>query len=252
MLAVSHEWKWVPPGAEELLIDDVVVIDYPEWASMGFYAMQAQVADPDQTVEKVCAEARRRERAATEWWITPSTRPDELEEVLIERGAFRSDVADILALDMSSGVPTIPVPKDVHAVVVTDAKTLHDAESVTAAVWGGEPSRGKRREAQLQSLGTPLDDQGGFRVVCYSGKTPFATAGCQLVDEVARMYGGCVLPEMRSSGGYRGTLRRRLDISYENGARLALVHARVNTSKPILMRLGFESYGEGRLYTLAV
>jgi hypothetical protein len=153
---------------------------------------------------------------------------------------------------MSGGVPVIPVPEDVHALVVTDARRLEDAEVVAASVWGGEPSQGDRREAQLRSLGDPLDEQGGFRVVAYSGQTPFATAGCQIVDEAARMYGGCVLPVMRGRGGYRGTLRRRLDVSYENGARLALVHARIDTSKPILMRLGFESFGEGRLYTLPV
>jgi hypothetical protein len=250
VLAASHAWQWVPPGAEELLIEDIVVIDYPEWASMGFYAVPAQVADPHHSVEEVCGEARRRGRPATEWWITPSTRPDELEELLIGRGAVRSDVAEILALDISQGTPAIPVPEDVHAVVVTDAKCLEDAEYVAASVWGGEPSQGDRREAQLRSLGDPLDEQGGFRVVAYTGQTPFATAGCQVVDEVARLYGGCVLPAMRGRGGYRETLRRRLDVSCANGARLALVHARVETSKPILMRLGFESYGEGRLYTL--
>ena len=36
VLAASHDWQWVPPDAEELLIEDIVVIDYPEWASMGF------------------------------------------------------------------------------------------------------------------------------------------------------------------------------------------------------------------------
>jgi hypothetical protein len=88
-----------------------VVIDYPEWASMGFYAMPSLVADPHHTVKEVCGEARRRGRSATEWWITPSTEPGDLEAMLIERGAVRSDVADILALDMSEGVPAIPVPE---------------------------------------------------------------------------------------------------------------------------------------------
>jgi len=34
VLGASHAWQWVPPGAEELQIDDVLVIDYPEWARM--------------------------------------------------------------------------------------------------------------------------------------------------------------------------------------------------------------------------
>jgi GNAT superfamily N-acetyltransferase len=249
VLGASDAWQWVPPGAEQLHIDDVVVIDYPEWARMGFYAMPTRVAAPQRAVTAVCEAARRRGHLSTEWWVTPSTSPA-LEGALIKRGAVASDAADILAYDMSGGIPPVPVPNDVHAVVVTNAQSLDEAESVAAAVWGGEPSSADRREDQLRSLGDPLDEQGGFRVVAYAGRMAFATAGCQVVDGVARLYGGCVLPEMRGRGGYRQTLLKRLEVAHDHGARLALVHARVNTSKPILTQLGFTSYGEGRLYTL--
>ncbi len=253
VLEASHAWQWVPPDAEELQVEDVVVIDYPAWARMGFYAMPSQVADPLRAVTAVCEAARSRGRTATEWWLTPSTGPADLESILIERGAVESDVADILALDMADGVPTVPVSDTVHAVVVADAQSLDDAESVAAAVWGGDPSSGDRRADQLRSLsGLPLDVQGGFRTVAYSDHVAFATGGCQVVDGVARLYGGCVLPEMRGLSGYRETLRKRLEVAYQNDARLALVHARVDTSKPILTRLGFQSYGKGRLYTLTV
>lgn len=256
VLEASHAWQWVPPGAEVLDVEGVVVIDYPEWARMGFYAMPAEVAEPDRVVRAISEAARARGRAATEWWVTPSTRPAgvraELEATLVERGAVESDVADIVACDLTEGVPTVPVPDDVRAVVVSDARSLDDAESVAAQVWGGDPSSGQRREDQLLSLGDPLDDQGGFRVVAYQEQVAFATGGCQVVDDVGRLYGGCVLAPHRGRGGYRATLRLRLEVAHDHGARLALVHARVNTSKPILTRLGFRSYGEGRLYTLPV
>jgi GNAT superfamily N-acetyltransferase len=238
-----------------LRIDDIVVIDYPAWARMGFYAMPEHIADPEQAVAAVCEAARIRGRASIDWWIAPFSSLAALEQTLVRHGAVMSDAADILACDISTGLPAIPVPTDVHAMVVTDAQSLEDAETVAAAVWGGEPSSGDRREAQLRSLGDPddpLDVQGGFRVVAYRDGTAFATAGCQVVDGVARLYGGCVLPEMRGRGGYRQMLLTRLEVAYAHGAQLALVHARVNTSKPILTRLGFHSYGEGRLYSLAV
>jgi len=219
---------------------------------MGFYAMPAHVSDPAEAIGAVCAAARSRDRASSEWWIAPDTEPADVEKQLVNRGAVVSDVADILAYDMSHGVPEIPVPGKVEDVVVGNAQHLDDAETVAAAVWGGTPSSGERREAQLQSLGHPLDGQGGFRVVAYIEGDPFATAGCQIVDPVARLYGGCVLPESRGRGGYRSTLRKRLEVAHDHGARLALVHARTNTSKPILTRLGFKSYGEARLYTLPV
>jgi hypothetical protein len=175
VLAASHAWQWVPPGAQELRIEGIVVIDYPEWARMGFYAMPAHVADPARAVVAVCEAARSRGRTTSEWWITPSTWPPTLETLLVERGAVGSDVADILAYDMSGGVPAVPVADDVRSTVVTDATSLDDAEAVASAVWGGEPSSGARREQQLASLGDPLDDQGGFRVVAYAGRTAFAT-----------------------------------------------------------------------------
>jgi hypothetical protein len=252
VLAASQAWQWVPPGAELLDIGDVRVIDYPAWARMGFYAMPAAVPDPAAAVDAVCAAARERGHASVEWWISPSTEPPGLEQELVRRGAVVSDSADIVALDMSAGAPEIPVPDEVEAIVVDDARRLDDAEAVAAAVWGGAPSSGERREAQLASLGTPLDEEGGFKVVAYLSGTPFATAGCQVVGEVARLYGGCVLPRLRGRGGYRATLRTRLQVAFEHGARLALVHARVGTSKPVLARLGFTAYGEGRVLSSSV
>lgn len=252
VLAASHAWRWVPPGAEELLIEDVVVIDYPSWARMGFYAMPEQVADPTEAIGAVCEAARNRGHAAAQWWVNPSTRPADLGATLVERGAVESEVTEILAYDLSQGLPDLPVPDDVHALVVADAQSLDATETVAAVVWGGEPSSGQRRKDQLRSLGTPLDAQGGFRTVAYLDEVPFATAGCQVVDGVARLYGGCVLPTLRGRGGYLATLGRRMAVASQNGAHLALVHARVATSGPILRRVGFQSYGEARLYTSPV
>ncbi len=252
VLKASRAWQWIPPGAEALQIGDVPVIDYPEWARMGFYAMPAGVTNPAAAVTAVSAEARSRGRETVSWWVAPDTEPADLQRLLLHSGATLAEVADILAYDMSQGPPEIPVPDDVDNIVVTNAQGLDDAERVAAVVWGGTPSSGERRNGQLLSLGHPLDDQGGFRVVAHLDRRPFATAGCQIVADVARLYGGCVLPELRGLGGYRSTVRERLRVAHDHGARLALVHARSDTSKPILTRLGFESYGETRLYNLAV
>ena len=250
VLQASRGWKWVPPGAELLRVGEVEVIAYPEWARMNFYAMPERVADPEETVTAVCDAARSRGRTTTEWWVAPYVDGDPLVETLLRRGATTTEVSEILACDLSAGLPDIPVPDDVRTMRVSDARTLDDAERVTAVVWGGDPSSGERRAEQVRVAEGPLDVSEGFRVVAYAEGEPFATAGCQVVDGVARLWSGCVLPEWRGRGGYRATLRARLAIARDNGAGLALVHARVGTSKPILTRLGFASYGEGRLYTL--
>lgn len=251
VLKVSDDWRWIPPGAEQLEVAGVDIIDYPAWARMGFYVTPLDVRERvDRVVDDVQQEARTRGRDESKWWITPTTRPASLESLLIARGADQTELADILAYDVTAGVPdTGPTPK-VICRVVGDAASLADAEAVAAAVWGGEPSSGERREQQLRDLGNPLDRERGFRVVAYLEGRAIATGGCQLAGQVARLWGACSLPDARGVGGYRAVLRTRLEVARAHGATLALVHARVGTSKPILMRLGFVSYGEGRLYSL--
>jgi len=250
VLRASEDWKWVPPGAETLTIEGVTVIDYPEWARMGFHAMPCDVAEPLTAVAAVQQAARERGRKTVDWWLSPASRPS-MEQTLIANGAHLSVALDILALDLSNGLPEIPESVGVESHVVDDAKRLEDAERVAATVWGGEPSSGERRAAQLKSLARVPDDDGGFRVVSYRDGRAITTAGCQLADGVARLYAGCTIPDARGLGGYRASVAKRLDVAWHNGARFALVHARVETSGPILTRMGFQPYGEARVYDLA-
>ncbi|MGH3500680.1 MAG: GNAT family N-acetyltransferase [Nocardioidaceae bacterium] len=253
VLKASDDWVWVPPGAERFRVSGVDVIDYPEWARMGFYAKPLDVGEPvEQVVDDVQQAARSRGRDKADWWITPTIRPPALEEQLIARGAEQTEQTDILAYDMSTCLPDTGPTAGVDCMIVSDAVTLEDAERVAARVWGGAPSAGERRQQQLGGLGDPLDAEAGFRVVAYVKGNAIATGGCQVAGDVARLYGACSLPDARGRGGYRALLRRRLEAAREHGATLALVHARVATSKPILVRLGFETYGQGRLYSLPV
>lgn len=251
VLTASDDWVWVPPGAERLDIAGVDVIDYPDWARMGFYVPPRVVTGAvHELVDAVKRCALERGRDGSSWWITPTTTPPSLERSLVQHGAELTEVTDLLTFDMSTNVLDPGPTKDVHAYVVHDAETLEEAERISAAVWGGEPSSGERRAQQLRDLGCPLDSEGGFRAVSTCGTRPIATGGCQVVTDVARLYGACSLPDARGLGGYRELLRKRMEVARDDGATLALVHARVNTSGPILRRLGFESFGQARLFTL--
>lgn len=253
VVQASDEWVWAPPGAEKLSVAGVDVIEYPDWARMGLYVMPLDVHEPiEHVVEGIQQTARARGRDKSDWWIAPTTRPAALEEQLVAQGAELTEVTDILAYDMSSRVPDTGPTSRISCRVVHDALALDEAEQVSAVVWGGEPSSGERRELQLRDIGSPLDSEGGFRVVATLEGRPIATGGCQVAREVARLYGACTLPDARGLGGYRAVLRTRLEVAHAQGARLALVHARVHTSRPILVRLGFVSYGQGKLYSLPV
>lgn len=156
-----------------------------------------------------------------------------------------------MAFDMTYGPPQTGETPEVATHLVVDDVTLDEAEVVSTQVCGGEPSSGDRRAVQLSRLDDPWGEA-GFRVVARIAGRPTATGGCQVVGEVARLYGACCLPNARGRGGYRAVLRAPLELARSRGATLALVHARVDTSQPILVRLGFEVYGRGHLYRLPV
>lgn len=252
VLAASDAWRWVPEGAEALVVDGIDVIDYPDWALMGFYARPRRVPDPERIVAAVVKAARERGRAKVQWWVSPSTRLVDLADFLIAHGATLDVETEVYALDLTDGIPDHGPTEGLVARLVQDEATLDDAEHVTAAVWGGEPSSGERRAQKLAALARPAAEQDGFQVVVYDATgAPLATGGCQIVDRVARLWSACTLLEARGRGAYRLVLARRLEVAVEHGATLALVHASVGISGPIVRRIGFTPYGTGRILSQA-
>lgn len=74
----------------------------------------------------------------------------------------------------------------------------------------------------------------------------------QVVDGVARLWGAATQDSARGRGAYRAVLGARLAYAREHGATLALVHAKVGTSGPIVARCGFTSHGRAYDYRLPV
>ena len=60
-----------------------------------------------------------------------------------------------------------------------------------------------------------------------------------MADHVVRLWGTATLPELRRRGGYRSLVGARLQEGHSRGANLAIVTARVETSGPILQKMGF-------------
>ena len=76
-------------------------------------------------------------------------------------------------------------------------------------------------------------------------------AGCgglALVDGVARLWGGVVVPAARGTGIYRAVLAARMAYAVDHGATMALVKGKVDTSGPILRRAGFDVFGQELVY----
>jgi GNAT superfamily N-acetyltransferase len=84
--------------------------------------------------------------------------------------------------------------------------------------------------------------------VAYVNGLPTGSGGVTLVDGVARLWGGVVVPSARGQGVYRAVLDARLSYAAAHGATMALVKGKIDTSGPILRRAGFAAYGREPSY----
>lgn len=256
VLAASDAWRWVPPEAATYEIDGVQVIDYPDWAFTPYYVTPLGTGlENDQLpgpLEHIIADARDRGKAKTSWWLSPSTRPDGFGEAIEAAGGRLDETCDIYAFDMTDSLPGVGDTGAMGTALVTDSQTLDDFRTVAEAVWGDPPITAERRADLLAEVSQPIEVARGCRVVAYDDGAPIAMGGMQVVDGVCRLWGAATLESARGRGAYRAVLLRRLQEAGELGATLALVHARIGTSGPIVHRCGFTSYGRGYALELPV
>ena len=85
-------------------------------------------------------------------------------------------------------------------------------------------------------------------MVAYVDGRPVGTGGLTVADGVGRLWSGSVLEAHRGRGVYRALLAERLQYAVRQGATMALVKGRVDTSGPILRRAGFAAHGQERSY----
>jgi GNAT superfamily N-acetyltransferase len=85
-------------------------------------------------------------------------------------------------------------------------------------------------------------------LVAYVNGRPVGSGGILLVDGVARLWGGVVVPSARGQGVYRAVLDARLAYAVRHGATMALVKGNVATSAPILRKAGFTAFGQEPFY----
>jgi hypothetical protein len=247
VLAEAASWVWVPPEAQTVDTDEFLLIAYP-----------AHFADPtvatrwhsdraaDELIDEVLDAAHGLGRESVTFFdLGDNTRPRDLERRLRERGAELTETLAVLALDLTAGLPDLDVPPDLEVRRITGIDDLRRAEEVDVAVFGGEHAD---EESLALSASRLADD---WRFLVLRDGTPVGAAGHVVAGSTLRLYGGAVLAEARHSGAYRALLDARLRAGAEAGATLALVKGRVETSAPVLLRAGFQRFGEVRAYRLA-
>jgi GNAT superfamily N-acetyltransferase len=279
----AAEWVWVPPDAEQVVTDSYQVIAYPDWFQHPTkVAWSVSDRPAGELIDEVAAHVREWGRDTLYWWVRADTQPADTEAVLQSRGGTVAETVQVLAYDLTDGPPELGLPgglacpaladipftarptpaaspaalaglAGVRAEVVQDEPALRASDLVNAEVWDEHPDRTPADvAAELAEIRADLETWSGFRIVVYADGEPAAAGGCNLVGDVARLWGAGARTAFRGRGIYRVLLAARIGLAREHGATFALVKGRVQTSGPILLRAGFTGYGEERLYRLAV
>jgi GNAT superfamily N-acetyltransferase len=247
--AASAAWLWVPENATVVETDDYAIMRLPDYFDYRLSVLTFRPSGPlAAAVGAVLARAREFGLPELRWQVGGGD-PDGLAQELTARGATVVLALDVLASDLSGGVPAIPPPSvDVTLRWATDFETARDGSAVGMTAFGGSlpPDDRIRDNAARDAVTVPAGD--GGLLVAYVGGAPAGSGGVTMADGVARLWGGAVIPAARGLGVYRQVLATRLAYAMTRGAAMALVKGKVDTSGPILRRAGFTAFGQETLY----
>jgi GNAT superfamily N-acetyltransferase len=249
--AASAGWNWYPTDATVVETADYLLVRWPDY----FGAPPSLIrVDPSSLVDGVLEEAAAQVRA---WgleelvvWVKLDAPPG-LEAALQARGGTLDERVDVFALDLAGGAPALDVPGDLDVRWQCDEATTRDAIQVGIEAFeeGSVPDDETVRALAAEAAADLATGRGGCALAYLDGR-PVASGGLSLVDGVARLWGGGVVPDARGRGAYRAVLAARIARAVEHSAVMALVKGVVTTSGPVLRRAGFDVFGQERSYVV--
>ena len=247
--AASREWVWVPETAVTVETPEYLLARMPDWFDVQLELLRLDPERPvGDVVDEVIARARELGGPEVNCWAKLHNDPS-VDAVLLARGGVLDETLDVLALDLTDGLPDVgPWDQRIDVRWVTDAATARDHHEVGMVVFGGEMAPDDELERAAADGRRQLPAGEGGAVVAYLDGVPVGAGGIAQPGDVARLWGGSVREEARGLGVYRALLDARLRYGRDHGATMALVKGRIQTSGPILRRAGFERYGEERSY----
>jgi GNAT superfamily N-acetyltransferase len=247
--AASNAWVWVPDNATVVEDEQYKIARLPDYFDYQLTVLEFRPSGPlgaavDAVLERACAFGLPKVR-----WEVRFDSPAELPAELTARAATLVAMLDVLACDLREGVPTLPPASvDVKIRWATDYETSRDGAAVGVTGFGGTLPPDDRIEANAARDAATVPVGEGGMLVAYVNGLPSGSGGVTMVDGVARLWGGVVVPSTRGQGVYRAVLDARLSYAVAYGATMALVKGKIDTSGPILRRAGFTAYGREPVY----
>jgi hypothetical protein len=228
----------IPAGSSVSRFADerICVIQGPTWAGVSGPRVRDE-EELDEVIELVHELVPADKRQV--WWLGPTARPENIIELLEARG-FRvaEDGPECRAMVLTSEPPESAPGIEVHRV-----ETFEDFAASRQVQWDAFAVPEKRRELQREHMrsefeeameyGTPLTF-----LALLDGK-PAATGMALPSDRGVFLIAGSTATWARGRGLYRALVRARWDYAVERGTPALVTEALIDTSYPILQRLGF-------------
>jgi hypothetical protein len=237
--ATPDRFSTIPAGSSVTRHDDgrICILQGAIWASIS--APRFDAHEVDEVIEHVHAHVPAEKHQV--WWIADTARPANLVELLRERGFDRPrDRAD----DLRGVVLTRAPPEIQEGIEVRRIDRYDDFVAAREVQWAGFETPEERRALQREHLrddfleSMRLEVPVGF-LALLDGR-PGATAMAVPSTRGVFLMAGTTAPWARGNGLYRALVRARWDYAVERGTPALVTQAVVDTSFPILQRLGFE------------
>jgi len=250
--AAFDRWIWIPEDATVIETDEYLLVRFPDWFFRPAELLRLRPAagrDLLALLEEILEQARAIGTPRLSAWVRLDA-PVGLEAALVARGGICEETVDAFALDLSGGVPDLNPAGGAELRWMSDLSTARDEHRVEVEVFGGSMPPEDRLARDAETEARDHREGRGGRIVAYLDGEPVGCGGIVIAGQDARLWGGAVVERARGRGIYRAVLAARLAYAVEQGAAMALVKGRVDTSGPILRRAGFEVFGQERCYLL--
>ena len=236
----------IPEGSSVTRFDDgrICVIQGTTWA--GISAPRFRAEDLDGVIELVHELVPSDKRQA--WWIGPSAQPGNLIELLLARGFQPAEDGP----ELRAMVLTSPPPEPAPGIEVRRVETFADYTVAREVQWDAFAVPEDRREMQRPHMRTEFEEslQHGTPVTFLGlvDSKPAATGMAIPSDRGVFLIAGSTATWARGRGLYRGLVRARWEYAAERGTPALVTEALIDTSYPILKRLGFTEAGTIRRF----
>ena len=184
------------------------------------------------------------------WHIIPSSRPENLAEILMARGAELLDSIPYMAVDLQDMQRDFSMPSDFTWTTVR----THDELAAWTSIYCH--ARGYPESAyKLFNIFADLDltEESPLQLILgYLGETPVSTYSVFMDDETVGLYSLTTLPEVRGHGIGTAISIAAADLAARRGYQIATLLSEP-PSRNICKRLGFVGgFGEMNIYRLSL